>query len=145
MARVLIVDDNADVRLALEDILVDAGHEVLTAADGSEAVNKALADRPELILLDLLMPRFDGMEVMRRLREPIKAGLLPVIIITGAGGRDQMMQALAYGACGFIDKPWHPGEVEGQVDWALRAAARRRAGKPLPDSWAPIRGRLLIG
>jgi len=145
MARILVVDDDADILSALQDILVDAGHEVLTAADGSEAVNRALTDTPDLVLLDLVMPRFDGMEVMRRLREPIKTGTLPVIVITGAGGRGQMMQALAYGACGFIDKPWHQGEVEGQVDWALRAAARRRAGKPLPDSWAPIRGRLLIG
>ena len=145
MARVLVVDDNADVRSALRDLLTGAGHEVIDAVNGIEAVDRALADEPDVVLLDLLMPRFDGMEVLRRLRASRITSQLPVIIITALAGHSEMESALAQGVCGFITKPWQPGDVEGQVTWALHAAARRKAGKPLPAAWAPIRGRLLIG
>ena len=145
MARLLVVDDNADIRSALRELLEDAGHEVIDATNGFEAVDRALADRPDVVLLDLLMPRFDGIEVLRRLRTSATASQLPVIIITAVGGHDEMMRAHAHGVCGFITKPWQPGEVEGQVAWALHAAARSKEGRPLPTAWAPIRGRLLIG
>ena len=145
MARVLVTDDSADVRSALRDLLEGIGHEVIDAANGIEAVDRALADGPEVILLDLLMPRFDGMEALRRLRASDVTSQIPVIVVTAVGGPSEMQSALAQGVCGFINKPWQPGEVEGQVAWALDAAARRKAGKPLPAAWAPIRGRLLIG
>ena len=145
MSRVLVADDNADIRSALRDLLNQAGHEVIDATNGIEAVERALAENPDVILLDLLMPRFDGMEALRRLRTSHVTSQVPVIVITAVGSPGEMQNALAHGVCGFITKPWQPGEVESQVTWALKAAARQKAGKPLPAAWAPIRGRLLIG
>ena len=145
MARVLVVDDNADVRSALRALLEDIGHDVLDATNGMEAVDRALTDSPDVILLDLRMPRFDGMETLRRLRTSGATSPIPVIVITATGGQGDMQTAVAHGVCGYITKPWKPGEVEAQVAWALNAAVRRKAGKPLPAAWAPIRRRLLIG
>jgi CheY-like chemotaxis protein len=145
MARVLVVDDNADVRMALRELLEDISHEVFEAADGVEGIDTALSHRPDVVLLDLAMPRFDGLEVLRRLKASQLTSAIPVIVVTAMGSHSQMLEALSRGACGFIDKPWQPGELESQVNWALQASERRKAGKPLPDGWAPIRGRLLIG
>ncbi|MBM3957554.1 MAG: response regulator [Gemmatimonadetes bacterium] len=145
MARVLVADDNADIRSALRDLLGAAGHDVLHAANGIEAVDLALSRNPDLLLLDLMMPRADGMEVLRRLKAFDATRRLPVIVITALRGQREMLDALECGVCSFITKPWQPGEVEGQVAWALQAAAREKAGRPLPAAWAPIRGKLLIG
>lgn len=145
MARALVVDDNSDVRMALRVLLEDIGHDVVEASDGFEGVDRALSSRPDVVLLDLAMPRFDGLEVLRRLKAAHLTNVIPVIVVTAMGSHSQMLEALSGGACGFIDKPWQPGEVESQVKWALQAAERKKAGKPLPEGWAPIRGRLLIG
>jgi len=145
VARVLVVDDSSDIRWALRDLLENAGHEVIEAADGAEAVERALAEGPDLLLLDIGLPRFDGMEVLRRLKSYARTSSVPVIVITAADERVHMQRSLAMGACGFIGKPWRDNDVESQVAWALDAAERERAGKPLPDGWAPIRGRLLVG
>jgi CheY-like chemotaxis protein len=120
MARILIVEDNP-ANLALMDYLLRAfGHTPLIARDGGAGVTQALAERPDLILLDLHMPRVDGYEAARRIRlEPTLTGI-PLIAVTASamvGDRDRI---LAKGFNGYIAKPITPETFVEQVERFLR-------------------------
>lgn len=119
--RILVVDDTpANVRL-LEAVLGSEGYEVTAAAGGEEALAQVAASRPEVVLLDVLMPGMDGLEVCRRLRADRATEALPVLMIT-AGGGQQKVEALGAGADDFIAKPFDRGELLARVRSLLRIA-----------------------
>ncbi|MFL5262150.1 MAG: response regulator [Anaeromyxobacteraceae bacterium] len=91
---VLIVDDDRDIRETLEEILVYEGYAVATARNGADALEKARALRPELILLDLFMPVMDGAEFRRRQRDDPDIGGIPVVVVSAAAGLEDRIQAL---------------------------------------------------
>jgi CheY-like chemotaxis protein len=112
VARVLVADDNADTRDALALILRAAGHEVVGAADGEEAVNLYRTQAFDLLVLDLLMPRRDGFETLRVLKSEFPA--LRALVISGAwrvGGRDALGYARELGATVAMLKPAEPAVV----------------------------------
>lgn len=120
MARVLVADDNADTRDALALILRGAGHEVVGAADGEEAVDFYRAQPFDLIVLDLLMPKRDGFETLRILKSEFPN--LRALVISGAwrvGGRDALGYARELGAAVTILKPAEPSVVLQAVDGLL--------------------------
>ncbi len=119
MARILVVDDNADVRLALSTILEDAGHEVIEAEDGEQVFDMVLADDPELVLLDVMMPRVSGFDALAALKADTRTSQIPVIMVTAKGRPEDMAMARSLGAVEYITKPWAEGDVELRVDWAL--------------------------
>ncbi len=119
MARVLVVDDHEDVRLALTTLLEFAGHEVCEAADGADALDTAMSDPPELILLDIGMKKVDGFETLMFLKADQQTRDIPVIMLTSRGGPEDRLRASKLGAIDYINKPWEPGEVETRVGWAL--------------------------
>ena len=123
MARILVVDDSEDVRLALMTLLEDVGHDILEAEDGSEVMAMVLSGSPELILLDVAMPRVDGFEAMKRLKADPATSDVPVIMVTAKGRPEDLAMARNLGARDYINKPWAEGEVEMRVDWALSARA----------------------
>jgi CheY-like chemotaxis protein len=112
VARVLVADDNADTRDALALILRAAGHEVVGAADGEEAVDLYRAQAFDLLVLDLLMPRRDGFETLRVLKTEFPA--MRALVISGAwrvGGRDALGYARELGATVAMLKPAEPAVV----------------------------------
>ena len=102
-ARVLIVDDEPEAVELLQEFLLARGYEVITAGDGEEALRKVKEGRPHLILLDVLMPKMDGLEVLRQVREIDKE--VGVIMVTGMAEEEIGRQAMALGAFDYIVKP----------------------------------------
>ena len=121
MARILVVDDSPDVRLALATILEDAGHDVVEAEDGDQVFDLAIGESPDLVLLDVMMPRVNGFDALATLKSDTRTSLIPVIMVTAKGRPEDMAMARSLGAVEYITKPWADGDVELRVDWALAA------------------------
>jgi CheY-like chemotaxis protein len=120
VARILIADDNADAREALALILRSAGHDVANALDGQETIDLYRARRFDVVLLDLLMPKVDGFEVLRVLKREFPD--VRVLVISGAwriGGRDALGVARELGATAAILKPVDPQLVVQAVEELL--------------------------
>ncbi len=103
MPRVLVVDDEPDAREPLQAFLTGKGYEVFTASDGEEALQRVKAERPHLIFLDVRMPKMDGLEVLKRVREFDQE--VGVIMVTAVREEDIGRQALQLGAFDYITKP----------------------------------------
>jgi DNA-binding response OmpR family regulator len=131
--RVLVVDDEPMVREVLSRYLERDGFDVEVAADGELAMAAFDADPPDLVLLDLMLPRLDGFEVFRRIRA---RGRSPVIMITARGEVTDRIVGLETGADDYISKPFSPAEVVARVRAVLRRGAqgrepRQRGREPL--------------
>jgi DNA-binding response OmpR family regulator len=116
-ARVLVVDDEPIVREVLSRYLTRAGFEVSAAADGQVALEIFEASRPELVVLDLMLPRVDGLEVFRRIRASDGAA---VIMLTARGEETDRVVGLELGADDYVAKPFSPREVVARVRAVLR-------------------------
>ncbi|MEO5568746.1 MAG: response regulator [Gemmatimonadaceae bacterium] len=112
---VLLVDDNEDCRIIYGAALRHAGYTVRTANDGFQCLDSAADARPDLILLDIGMPRMDGMETLERLKgDPVTSGI-PVVAVSARVGRDQHDAALSAGFSEVLLKPITPGEILASV------------------------------
>ena len=114
---VLIADDDAQIRELLELYLVKEGFAVEQAADGAEAILKAQQLKPDLIILDIMMPVLDGMEVCRQVR---KFSRVPVIMLTARVEDDDRILGLELGADDYVGKPFNPRELVARVKAVLR-------------------------
>ena len=117
MYRILICDDERDIVSALKIYLTGDGYETLEAYDGEEALEILKREEVHLILMDIMMPRMDGITAMTRLREHSN---LPVILITAKGEDNDKILGLNIGADDYITKPFHPAEVLARVRSQLR-------------------------
>lgn len=118
--KILIVDDeplNVDF---LEQELQDLGYETVSAVGGLEALAKAAAEVPDLILLDLMLPDLDGWTVCRVLKEQAATQLIPVVIMTALGAREDRIRGIEAGADDFLTKPVHPQELLARIKTTLR-------------------------
>ena len=111
-SRILVVDDAADIRLALSSILGDAGYEVIEAAGASGIVGVVRNRDPDLILLDLVMPQISGFDALTMLKGSKYTRDVPVVVVTALGRREDCDEARARGASACITKPWACGEIE---------------------------------
>ena len=116
---VLVVDDEPTIAEVVARYLERAGYETITARDGPSAVAAALGNRPDLIVLDVMLPGFDGLEVMRRTREGLE-GRIPVILLTAKGEESDRVVGLQRGADDYVVKPFSPAELVARVDAVLR-------------------------
>ena len=116
-ARILVVDDDPTVAEVVSGYLTRAGHLVDQAADGAAALDQAGAHRPDLVVLDLMLPGMDGLEVCRRLRAE---GPVPVIMLTARGDEDDRILGLEVGADDYVTKPFSPRELVLRVESVLR-------------------------
>jgi len=117
---VLVADDEPRITKLVALTLHDEGFRVVTASGGEEALKKAEEVRPDIVLLDIVMPDLDGIEVMRQLREwrPV-----PVILLTAKGSTSDKAKGLDLGADDYISKPFHPDELAARVRAVLRRAS----------------------
>jgi len=122
MTRILVVEDELAIRMPLVDILESEGYEVLEASDGEQAVDLALREDPDAVLLDLMLPKLDGFGVLRALREDRLTAT--VLILSARGAQMDRIQGFEFGADDYIVKPFSTDEVLAR----LRAALARRSG-----------------
>ena len=127
----LVADDDSGVRDVIVTALTDAGYDCIEAVDGNDAVAKAHAFLPDLIVLDVVMPELTGDEVQRRLRRAPRTRYIPVIFVTAQGETRDKAQRFAEGADDYITKPFALDELVARVDTALRRARELRALNPL--------------
>jgi DNA-binding response OmpR family regulator len=129
MAHLLVVEDDPTVAEVVVSYLERAGHRVVHAADGHAALELAAAGLPDLVVLDLMLPGIDGLEVCRRLRE---RGPVPVVMLTALGEENDRVLGLETGADDYIAKPFSPRELVLRV-----ASVLRRASGPLESVVGP--------
>lgn len=115
MPRILIVDDEPNIVLALEILMKREGYEIRTVGDGERAVEAAEAFRPDLILLDVMMPRMDGFEVCQRIRADASLKDISIVMLTAKGREVEREKGLALGADLYITKPFSTREVVRKV------------------------------
>jgi putative two-component system response regulator len=121
--KVLVVDDIAANRELLEGYLADLGYEVRQARDGIEALDAVAADEPDLILLDIDMPRLDGIAVCEQLKSHPLRRLIPIVILTASNDRDTKLRGIAAGADDYLSKPFDPKELLIRTKVLLRHRA----------------------
>ena len=132
---VLVVDDEPTIAEVVSRYLERAGYETRVAADGPRAIELAAQQRPDLVVLDLMLPGLDGLEVMRRLRELGDTGpreRVAVILLTAKGEESDRVIGLRQGADDYVVKPFSPAELVARVDAVLRRV------DPAPDKAPPI-------
>ena len=118
--RILIADDNLQNRELLEAYLVDEGHEMLMAADGRQTLDVAMESQPDLILLDIMMPKLSGYEVCEKLKSDERTKNIPVLMVTALRDMADIEKAVAAGADDFLSKPVHRLELRTRVKSLLR-------------------------
>jgi DNA-binding response OmpR family regulator len=124
--KVLIVDDEPNIREVVGLYLRRDGHEVVSAADGEKALDLFRSSRPDLVVLDLMLPKMNGLEVCRRMQAERR---VPLIMLTARGAEEERIVGLGIGADDYVVKPFSPRELAARV-----AAVLRRAGETLPAS-----------
>lgn len=120
IGRILIADDNQPNRELLDAYLADEGHEILMAADGEETLLKVREDDPDLVLLDIMMPRLSGYEVCQRIKQDEATRKIPVLMVTALKDMGDIEKAVAAGADDFLTKPVHRLELLTRVRSLLR-------------------------
>lgn len=119
MSKILVADDEPDMRSLLFDLLEDAGHEVTEAENGQVAYQQIQRQAPDLVLMDVLMPMMNGIEVLQRLRNDPATQMLPVILLTAFSLADEDTTILETPNTYHVTKPWRRGVVESAIDSAL--------------------------
>jgi len=119
--KILIVDDESNIRQILETRLSIRGYTVITAANGEEAINLFQKEQPDLIILDIMIPKIDGYTVCTELR---KKSNVPIIILTALGDVSDRVMGLEFGADDYVIKPFSPKELEARIRSILRRTVR---------------------
>jgi two-component system alkaline phosphatase synthesis response regulator PhoP len=124
--KILVVDDEEDILELLRFNLAKEGYDVSTESTGEEALSTARAESPDLILLDLMLPGMDGLEVARRLKGEPSTKNLPIVMLTAKGEESDIVAGLELGADDYITKPFSRKVLASRI----RAVLRRKQGKP---------------
>ncbi|MFH1791257.1 MAG: response regulator [Candidatus Omnitrophota bacterium] len=124
--KVLIIDDEPDLLETMSYRLSTAGYDIMTALDGATGLNRAAQDRPDLVILDVMMPGADGFEILKKLKETKETRDIPVIVFScGRQEEEWAKRSLSLGASGYIVKPFESDALLFTVDKFVK---RRRKG-----------------
>jgi two-component system, OmpR family, alkaline phosphatase synthesis response regulator PhoP len=137
LARVLVVEDDSAIRRGVRDALEFAGYSVLESGDGKQGFELASSAEIDIVLLDIYMPRRDGLSVLEELRRVRPA--LPVIFLTAKGEAEDRVRGLRLGADDYVVKPFNAGELLARVEAVLRRSAER----PKPIRTLTLEGRTI--
>ena len=113
--KILVVDDSKTALFIESTILRGGPYELVTAADGEEAVQKALAVRPDLVLMDVMMPKMDGFEACRALRRLPETRDIPIVMVTTRGEESNMETGFAAGCTDYVTKPINASELLSKI------------------------------
>lgn len=119
MAKILIAEDERDIRELIAFTLQFAGHEVITTSNGEEALQAVRAHKPELVLLDVRMPRLTGYEVCKEIKADAQTKAIPVIFLSAKGQEAEIRSGLEAGAEQYLLKPFSPDQLIEQVNKVL--------------------------
>tara|TARA_Y100001936_G_scaffold93542_2_gene92103 strand:+ start:263 stop:961 length:699 start_codon:yes stop_codon:yes gene_type:complete len=119
-AKIVIVEDEADILKVIEYNLLKEGFEVYSALDGEEGLALIQKIMPELVLLDLMIPGIDGLEICRRLKVEAKTSFISIIMVTAKGEESDIVLGLGLGADDYVTKPFRPRELTARVKSVLR-------------------------
>ncbi len=128
-ATVLVADDDPVILELVRLTLGTQGYEVLTASSGVETIRTALTHKPDLIILDILMPEMDGYEVMRLLKSSEETNNIPIIVLTAYASEAGALVSWMEGADGYLAKPFNPDELLMLVERVLRSSSANVEGK----------------
>jgi two-component system cell cycle response regulator DivK len=118
-AKILLAEDNASNRYLATYLLRNAGYTVITALNGHEALRLALAEHPDLVLMDIQMPEMDGYETARRMRADPQLAAIPIVAVTSYAMTSDRAKALEMGFVGYIEKPIQPLNFAAQISQYL--------------------------
>jgi len=120
MAKILIAEDERDIRDLITFTLRFAGHDVVAAANGEEAVEKALKEKPDLVLMDVRMPRMTGYEACKKMKSEESIKHIPIIFLSAKGQDSEVTAGLDAGAVEYILKPFSPDQLTERVRTILK-------------------------
>jgi two-component system, OmpR family, alkaline phosphatase synthesis response regulator PhoP len=118
--KILLADDEEDIKTVVRLYLESRGYECLTAYDGLDALSMAESEQPDLILLDVMMPVMDGYEVARKLKASEKTRGIPIIMLSAAGHSDSIKKGLEAGARDYLVKPFEPSKLDELIQTVLQ-------------------------
>lgn len=124
-AKILVVDDSITVREIVRRVLEEEDYEVITSSDGRDALQKIEHDRPDLILLDIVLPEFDGFEICRRVRSIEMLNNIPIVLVTGRSQLVDDKEMRAIGADDYILKPIDPMMITRKIEYLLKQAEEK--------------------
>jgi DNA-binding response OmpR family regulator len=113
--RILLADDEEDIKIVVKYYLEQRGYEVLTAFDGLDAISMCESSKPDLLLLDVMMPVMNGFEVARRLKANPETANIPIIMLSAASQAESIKEGLEAGARDYIVKPFEPSKLEEMI------------------------------
>ena len=119
MARILVAEDDPNSRKLLDFRLKSVGHEVIFAVDGGEALEMVTKEKPELVLLDVIMPVMNGFQVLRKLKSQEETKDIPVIMLTSKAQEKDIVSGLEVGAVDYVTKPFSFAELIARLNHAL--------------------------
>jgi len=120
MPKILVVDDEIHILKIIDYKLRTAGYTVIAATDGLEGLEKARVERPDLILLDVMMPRMDGFQALEALKRDPTTKAIPVFMLTVKGKEMDRLRGLQMGIAAYITKPFSPNALLARIDETLR-------------------------
>jgi DNA-binding response OmpR family regulator len=123
--KILVAEDSATVRRLVCARLVADGYEVIEAEDGEQALTLALAERPAALVLDKVMPKLDGFEVVRRIREHEELSSVPIVMLTERSSEEDVISGLSLGVDGYMPKPFSPRELSMRLGRILERSTVR--------------------
>lgn len=118
--KILFIEDEVDIVTLMQARLVSQGYQMLSAFDGEEGLKMVQEEKPDLILLDKIMPKMDGLEVCQRLKADPKTKDIPIIIVSASGGKDLPEKCLAAGADDVIIKPFEAEDLFSKIRALLK-------------------------
>ena len=130
MSTILIVEDDPDIAALIARYLEKAGHQTLRAASGADGLGRARAARPDLVVLDLMLPGMNGLSVCEALRGDPELASVPVIMVTARGEESDKVTGLELGADDYLTKPFSPKELVARVGALLRRVQRANEVEP---------------
>jgi len=123
--KILIVEDEKDIVKMLEYNLKKEGFRTISAQDGEDALEYAIREHPDLIILDLMLPGMDGLEVCKELKKETKTALIPIIMLTAKAQESDKVVGLELGADDYVTKPFSPRELIARIKAVLRRAKEK--------------------